>query len=231
MTIDQNTILCCSFAKKAGSFGCFIHNNAFEYLNLNYIYKSFSVDDISKAIEAMKTLDIKGAGITMPYKKEVLNFVDDASPSTKKIGACNTVVNKKGHLFGENTDYLGLKEYFSSVNPPKSGFVSILGNGGMSLAVQAACNSLDINFEIITRNELSKVLTLKNRYIFNATPLTDLEVSESNNLIHANVKTLTGMYLAILQASFQFNLYTNKEFPVEFIFEIVNKKFNINLKL
>ena len=118
--IDKNTTLCCSFAECSGSFGCFVHNQAFKFLDINYIYKSFAVKDIKNALIAMKTLNIKGAGITMPYKKSVIEFLDEKSDSIEEIGACNTVVNKNGLLFGENTDFLGLKHYFLKKEPPEN---------------------------------------------------------------------------------------------------------------
>ena len=227
--MNKDTILCCSFAETAGSFGCFVHNNAFKKLNLNYIYKSFSVNNISKALEAMRTLNIRGAGITMPFKKNVIQYLDTKSQCVSEISACNTVVNTNGILYGENTDFLGLKNYFTKVNKPASNFIYILGNGGMSLAVQSACRSLKINYEVITRKEFHKIASIKNSYIFNATPLINLDASQCNNIVHANVSTHTGMYLAILQASFQFKLYTSREFPIEYIFQCVNEKYKTNL--
>lgn len=227
--IDKDTVLCCSFAERAGSFGCFVHNNAFKYHNLNYIYKSFAVNHIGKALDAMRSLNIRGAGVTMPFKQEVIKYLDKKSDHITDIGACNTVVNRDGILYGENTDFLGLTSYFSKKNIPKFDEIYIIGNGGMSLAVQSACKKLDLKYKIITRNSFEKLKNIKNSYIFNATPLTSLEVCKSNNVVHASVSTNTGMHLAILQASFQFNLYTEKEFPIEYIFQCVNEKFNLNI--
>ncbi len=227
--IDKDTILCCSFAEVSGSFGCFVHNRAFEFLDINYIYKSFSVKDISKALLAMKALNIKGAGITMPYKKSVIDFLDDKSHAVQEIGACNTVVNNNQSLFGENTDFLGLKNYLLKKEPPANPFIYILGNGGMSLAVQSACKSLDIEFEVITRNGFDQISSITKSYIFNATPLKDPKLNKNNKIINANVETSTGMYLAILQASFQFKLYTNLEFPMDYIISSVKDKYNIEI--
>ena len=68
--INKDTEIYCSFAKKAGNTGCQMMNSAFYYYGLNKIYKSFSVDNIGLAVEAVETLDIKGFAITMPYKKK-----------------------------------------------------------------------------------------------------------------------------------------------------------------
>ena len=60
MKINQDTLLYGSFAQKAGSKGCKLFNTCFDYYQLNAIYKSFSVDNIKQAVEAARTLDIKG---------------------------------------------------------------------------------------------------------------------------------------------------------------------------
>ena len=52
------------------------HNVLLKY-GLNKIYKSFSIDNIGDAVNAVRTLDIKGFAITMPYKVEVLDYVDE----------------------------------------------------------------------------------------------------------------------------------------------------------
>ena len=94
--INKDTEIYCSFAKQAGNTGCQMMNSAFYYYGLNKIYKSFSVDNIEDAINSVKTLGIKGFAITMPYKIEVLDYVDELDDSVKKIQSANTVINDNG---------------------------------------------------------------------------------------------------------------------------------------
>ena len=96
--INKDTEIYCSFAKNAGNTGCQMMNSAFYYHGLNKIYKSFSVDNIENAINAVKTLDIRGFAITMPYKKQVLEFVDSMEGYVKEIGAANTVISTNNKL-------------------------------------------------------------------------------------------------------------------------------------
>ena len=70
--IDKDTEIYCSFAEKAGNTGCQMMNTAFFYYGLNKIYKSFSVNNIEEAVNSVRTLNIKGFAITMPYKVDVL---------------------------------------------------------------------------------------------------------------------------------------------------------------
>ena len=87
--INKDTEIYCSFAKKAGNTGCQMMNTAFYYYGLNKIYKSFSVDNIEDAVNSVRTLGIKGFAITMPYKIEVLNYVDVTDAAVSQIGAAS----------------------------------------------------------------------------------------------------------------------------------------------
>ena len=73
--INKDTKIYCSFAKEAGNVGCKVFNSAFNYYGLDAIYKSFSINDIKSAVDAVRTLDIKGFAVSMPYKYKVLDFV------------------------------------------------------------------------------------------------------------------------------------------------------------
>ena len=79
---------------------------------LNAIYKSFYSDDIVKSINAVKALDISGFAVSMPFKKEIIEYVDEVDEVVKKIGSCNTVINSKGYLKAFNTDWIGVKKIF-----------------------------------------------------------------------------------------------------------------------
>ncbi len=216
--VNKDTEIYCSFAKKAGNTGCQMMNSAFYYHGLNKIYKSFSVDNIKDAISAVKTLNIKGFAITMPYKKEVLEFVDEMDYNVEGIGAANTVINKEGKLIAYNTDYLAALKYLSYYKYTAKGWDSfyILGNGGYALAVQAAAKELDMEFTSITRDnwDWDTVTNLKNSLIYNCTPLEQLSnLSENNVFIDCIATTTTGHKLATMQAGHQFKLYTGLKFP------------------
>jgi len=214
--INKDTEIYCSFAKKAGNTGCQMMNSAFYFYGLNKIYKSFSVNNIEDAINAVKTLNIKGFAITMPYKKEVIKYVDEISTSAK-IGAANTVINNNGLLVAHNTDYLAALEYLSYYkNKDYKDWDKfyILGNGGYALAVKAAAKELNMEFTNVTRNNWNMISDIKNSIVYNCTPLEQLpNLSPNNIFIDCIVTTETGRKLAAMQASHQFKLYTKLEFP------------------
>ena len=215
--INKDTEIYCSFAEKAGNVGCKLFNSAFNYYGIDAIYKSFSVNNIEEAINAVKTLDIKGFAVTMPYKTEVLDYVSWKSETVKDIGAANTIINEDGYLKAYNTDYFAAKEVLDE----RLGIdLYILGNGGYSRAVQQAAKDLGYKPNIISRNNWSEIKDIKDSIIYNCTPLENIKVHNSNNFIDCIVSTETGKRLSWLQASYQFKLYTGQELPIRRLDEV-----------
>lgn len=85
--------------------------------------------------------NFKGINVTVPYKEKVLSFLDVMSDTAQNIGAVNTVVNVKGKLFGDNTDFVGFKSLLchNKFNV-KNKKVLVLGTGGTSKTVTAVLN-------------------------------------------------------------------------------------------
>ena len=209
--INKNTEIYCSFAKKAGNVGCKLFNSSFNYYEMDKIYKSFSINNIQDAINAVKTLDIKGFAVTMPFKTEVLDYVDYMSNGVKAVGAANTIINERGILNAHNTDYNAAKEVLDECLGVD---LHILGSGGYAAAVITAARDLGYNPNIITRNNWNEIKEIRDSIIFNCTPVENIEVDKSNDFIDCIVSTPTGKRLAWIQASHQFKLYTNKDLPI-----------------
>ena len=209
--VNKDTEIYCSFAEKAGNTGCQMMNTAFHWYGLNKIYKSFSVDNIEEAVNSVRTLDIKGFAITMPYKIEVLNYVDVTDAAVSQIGAANTVINEGGRLSACNTDSYAAMAYLDMYDNRKP--LYIIGNGGYAKAVKWASNSFNVNQ--ITRDNWDELFDIKDSIVYNCTPvdITDW-IDKSNDFINCLVTTQTGIDLATLQASKQFELYTGLEFPL-----------------
>ena len=93
--------------------------------------------NLSKTIQGIKALNIKGVNITFPYKEKVIKFLDELEESARRIGAVNTIVNNKGALIGYNTDVIGFKKSLQEDGKfvIKEKKAVILGAGGAARAV------------------------------------------------------------------------------------------------
>lgn len=209
--INKDTVVCISISKNAGNFGCNMHNALFKEHKLNYIYKSFSVDDLEGAVRAIRSLKLRGAGVSMPYKIDIISHLDKISSEVVEIGSVNTVVNNDGILTGYNTDAFSSK--FVLENKIKETGIrdlAILGRGGYSKAVSYSAKKLGMNIKYITRDNWKDIDTLNNVIIFNCTPVKGLikKVHPSCSFIDCDTSTNSGAQLATLQGEKQFQLYT-----------------------
>ena len=211
--INKDTEIYCSFAKTAGNTGCQMMNTAFYYYGLNKIYKSFSVDNIEDAVNAVRTLNIKGFAITMPYKVEVLDYVDEMTDEVIQIGSANTIVNTDGVLKAYNTDCYSSHVVLSRFSQYENVF--ILGDGGFSKAVQYSAQKVFNNVVLITRKNWDDLFSVQRGVIFNCTPVRNIQPQGETVFIDCGVDTSFGQELALLQASKQFKLYTGRDFPMD----------------
>ena len=211
--INKDTEIYCSFAETAGNTGCQMMNSAFYYYGLNKIYKSFSVSNIEDAVKSVRTLGIKGFAITMPYKVEVLKYVDECEVNVTEVGCANTVINDNNNLKAYNTDVYSADTILRDYNNQQK--LYIIGGGGYSKSVKWAGKINRFETEHINRENWNEINDIRDSVVYNCTPV-DItnEIHESNNFINCLVESETGKELARLQASKQFELYTGKEFPL-----------------
>jgi shikimate dehydrogenase len=84
-------------------------NCAFQECGLNAAYAAFHIKQgtLKKAIEGIRALNFRGVNVTIPYKVEVMSYLDELDEGARVIGAVNTIVNENGKLIGYNTDGIG----------------------------------------------------------------------------------------------------------------------------
>ena len=115
-----------------------MYNAAFEALGLNYVYVPFIVQDIEKAIAAVRHLGIKAIGVTIPYKIASIAYLDELDSDARRIGAVNAVINNNGRLCGANTDGKGAVRALQEVTHIAGKKVVMLGAGGAARAIAFA---------------------------------------------------------------------------------------------
>ena len=91
------------------SFSPEMHSQWFKKERLNCIYLAFAPNKkhFKQVLQSLKFLGFSGLNITMPYKVEVLKYLDVVDNAAKKIGSVNTVCIKNNKLYGYNTDWKG----------------------------------------------------------------------------------------------------------------------------
>ncbi len=142
-----------------------MHNTMFDKLDLKYQYLAFNVcrNDLEKAINGIKALNMKGANITIPHKVDVMKFLDEVSDEAGQIGAVNTIVNDDGKLIGYNTDGEGYVRSLieETAIDLKNKSVMLLGAGGAARAIGYTLSKQNIDSIIVINRSIEKANDLK----------------------------------------------------------------------
>jgi 3-dehydroquinate dehydratase / shikimate dehydrogenase len=110
-------------------------NAAFRRENVNSVYLALHAKSIEDLLACVRDIPIAGLSITMPYKEQILKYLDKTEPWTTKVGACNTVVRgQDGKLFGFNTDVNGVLRPLEIRMRLQEAKVLVLGAGGAARA-------------------------------------------------------------------------------------------------
>lgn len=135
------------------------------------LYPLESIDELPNLIKSEKGL--VGLNVTIPYKEQVLKYLDDIDPKAASIGAVNCIKIQGKKLIGYNTDYIGFRESLLKFLGPNSmpEKALILGTGGASKAVKVALEDLGIAYQFVSRNPSEGELSYE-----------DLKTSKHHNL-------------------------------------------------
>ena len=139
MKIDGYTRLAAVVANPIKhSVSPFIHNSAFEATNTNGVYLAWEVEatDLAETVANIRRYQMYGINLSMPYKEQVIPYLDQLSEEACLIGAVNTVVNREGTLIGYNTDGKGFFKSLPSFKISRKRLV-LLGAGGAAKAILA----------------------------------------------------------------------------------------------
>lgn len=144
-------------------------------------YRNFDIPDISVFPDISQKNKISGLNVTIPYKQEVIHFLNNLSEDARNIGAVNTIkFEKDGSLTGHNTDFTGFQKALEPHLEKQHQKALILGTGGASKAVAFALKTLGIESKYVSRtpaefqfsyNELNSDILNQYHLIINCTPL------------------------------------------------------------
>lgn len=154
----------------------------FRKLRIEASYINFDLQDISDITTVLQdNPELKGLNVTIPYKEQVIPFLDELDETAEEIGAVNTIrFLPNGKLKGFNTDFYGFRESLVPFLKAEHEKALILGTGGASKAVYYALETLDIQPVLVSRtpqegqltyNRLTKEIIEEHTVIINCTPL------------------------------------------------------------
>ena len=144
-------------------------------------YINFDIQGLEQLPELLLTTpNVKGLNVTIPYKREIIPFLQTIDPTAEAIGAVNTVKITPQGLIGFNTDCYGFTESLRPLLQPHHTQALILGTGGASAAVAYALKQLGIAYRFVSRtpregqlsyNQLTQEILQTHQLIINCTPL------------------------------------------------------------
>ena len=189
------------------SVGYFNEKFSNEHINAKYInFEIPSIEDFAEVIESNP--ELRGLNVTIPYKEQVIPYLDSLSPEANAIGAVNVIrITRKGdktHLKGFNSDVIGFTRSIEPLLERHHKKALILGTGGASKAVDYGLRSLGIETKFVSRTkrpgfftyeEITPEIIKEFNIIVNCTPLgmypnTDVcptlpyEAMDSHNLLY-----------------------------------------------
>jgi shikimate dehydrogenase len=121
------------------------------------LYPIESISEFPQLLDSESSLE--GLSVTIPYKEQVIPFLDALDPACAQIGAVNCIRIRDGIKTGFNTDYLGFKHSLQSWLGTEIPNALVLGTGGASKAVQQALRDLEIPYRIVSRTQREGQLT------------------------------------------------------------------------
>lgn len=153
----------------------------------NVTYELFPIENIGLLLDLLNAEPmLHGLNVTIPYKQEVMQFLDVLSPVVKEINACNCIKIVEGKLIGFNTDVIGFEKSLKKKLKIHHNQAIILGTGGAAKAVEYVLRKNGISYLQVSRNKSETAISYEE-----LTP----EIISTHNLI-VNTTPL-GMYPAI----------------------------------
>lgn len=134
-----------------------LHQPALDMLGIPATYERWHTvaSEVPARVESLRAPDVLGANVTVPHKLAVMAFVDHVSESARRAGAVNTIINRDGQLYGDNTDIHGFQTALTEAmgeRPVRQ--VIILGAGGAARAAVLALEAMNVGrIVVVNRNQ------------------------------------------------------------------------------
>jgi len=218
MDAPQNYILLGNPVQQ--SLSPLMHNTALKEMKIAGNYSAYCVRNLDGALRGMRDMNIRGASITIPFKIEVMEYLDDADEHSLKTGAVNTIINENGRLKGYNTDWLGLILTLKEAMTIRDKTFVIIGAGGTARAAVYGILK-EGGFPIITNrtSERGKIISEKFDCPFH--PLSEISKINADCLINT---TSVGMYPDKDKSPVEASVLTGYKYVMDVIYNPLKTK-------
>lgn len=162
------------------SFSKAYFTEKFNNVGIDAQYLNLEIPDIDQFKEVIATNELSGLNVTIPYKQQVIPFLDKLSEAAQQIGAVNTIQFSSGKLIGHNTDYVGFRDSLKPLLRPHHTKALVLGTGGSSKAVVYALQQMGIDVLQVSRKpsvgqvtyaDINEQILAEHTLLVNTTPL------------------------------------------------------------
>lgn len=146
------------------SFSITYFNEKFQNEGIDAVYENYEIPEIGDLREILdSTPELRGLNVTIPYKQQVMEYLDSISPEAKAIGAVNVIrvthKDQKTTLKGYNSDVIGFTKSIESLIRPCHRKALILGTGGASKAIDYGLRSLGLETLFVSRKAKEGAIT------------------------------------------------------------------------
>lgn len=121
------------------------------------LYEIPQISDFPQILDGNPELE--GMAVTIPYKEQVIPYLDALDPACETIGAVNCIRIREGKKTGFNTDYIGFKHSLQAWLGSSIPNALVLGTGGASKAVKQALKDLGVSFLSVSRTKAENQIT------------------------------------------------------------------------
>ena len=167
------------------SFSQNYFNQKFESENIDAEYINFEIPDVGMLMEVVaENENLNGLNVTIPYKEQVIPFLDEIDPAASEVGAVNVIKFIRGkdglRLKGYNSDIIGFTDSIKSLLKPHHQSALVLGTGGAAKAVSYSLRKLGLEVQLVSRRKSANTLVYEEltkndlktyKVIVNTTPL------------------------------------------------------------
>lgn len=162
------------------SFSAKFFTAKFQAEQIDADYRLFEIEELAELPELIRREELSGFNVTIPYKEQIIEYLDELTDKAREVGAVNCVSVVDGRTIGDNTDTTGIEASLEWLDTDAGTKALILGSGGASKAVRYVLRKYGIKHTVVSRDtsrgdityeQLTPEIIAEHKLIINTTPV------------------------------------------------------------